>query len=185
MSFVLALFYSSQTRYEGIRVLIGFVVLFSIKLRELLTGDPTDPFKELQAATWSILAGNCHQECEQSQWKEVEANEQKEEVKSDEQREDVQSGLQEEVQSDIQRDIQSDEQNEGKGDCGNIQSEEQGKEDEEFAEGSGAENEFGKTEDLQHSVGCRRRETKKVVSSVECSNGSSPEDGKDADETSE
>ena len=185
VSFVLALFYSSQTRHKGMRILIGFVVLFGIKLRELLTDNPTDPFKEPQAAIWSILACNRLQELEQSRQKEAKATEQREDDKSDEQTEDVQldpqedveSDLQKDMQSDLQKDVQSDEESETKGDDGSsVQSEEQGIEDDEFAEGSGAENESGKTDELPFSArGCRKRQ----ISSAQV-----PEDGGEPDETS-
>ena len=160
-------------------------MLSGVKLRELLTDNPTDLFKEPQAAIWSILAPTSHGECEQSQQKEVEANKQNEAFKSDEQSKDVPSGLQEGMQSAVQKDVQSDERGEGKGDYGNIQSEDQGREDEEFAKGLGVENEFGKIEDLQLSAGCRRRQTNstQVVSSVGFSGMSSPEDSRDTEKT--
>ena len=184
LSFVLGLFYASQTRYEGIQILIGFIVLVSIKLREMLTGNPTDPFKEPQAAIWSILACDHHQECKQSQQKE--ANEHTEEGRSYEERKDAQLGPEEEVQSEMQKDIQSDEQGGGKGNCDDIDSVEQSKEAEDFAEGSGAETEFGKTEDLQPAAGCRRRgvSSTQVASSIGCTSGSSQKDGEDTDKTS-
>lgn len=137
ISFILALFYSSQPRYEGTRILIGFIVLFTIKLRDVLTGSPTDFFKEPQAAIWSVLAYNYNQESGEIQRKEVESNEQKEEIKLYEEKEEVLSDEQKEVQSDKQT-----------------------KEEEEFADESGTEERAGKTaEGLQASVESTRRET--------------------------